>query len=212
MGEYARRLDGQRVKIGTCESMYYLRFDQRSQVRHESGNVDPNGQDMYELRFRFPWPEEDHEAPGDFSQWPYEKTQAVHGAVPFPEFEHYPVQFTASAGYCMSIPCPESLPGATGSSSDRMDFHGAKIFRNGFPGRLGIAYQKPLRDGTLCLVVRCGGCGAMVRLEEWKSAEPVVVALRAEADRHPDQAKRLHVIADRIAAGYEAQRVKAASA
>lgn len=33
MGEYAKRMrDGERVKIGTCENMYYLRFEERHQV------------------------------------------------------------------------------------------------------------------------------------------------------------------------------------
>lgn len=66
MGEYAtRKSDGQNVKIGTCENMYYLRADQVELIRPESGNVSPL-RDWKEIRFRFPWPDEDSVAPGDF--------------------------------------------------------------------------------------------------------------------------------------------------
>ena len=58
MGEYAKH-KGEEIKIGTCENMYYLRFDQRHKVKALPGNVDPNGADAYALRFRFPWPNED---------------------------------------------------------------------------------------------------------------------------------------------------------
>lgn len=41
MGEYANYM-GQRVKIGTCESMYYLRWDQRGKVTNsETPLYDP---------------------------------------------------------------------------------------------------------------------------------------------------------------------------
>jgi hypothetical protein len=67
MGEYAiRKSDNVEVKIGTCESMYYLRADQRSQVRHLEGNVHPE-RDAHSIRFRFPFPDEDTIAPGDFN-------------------------------------------------------------------------------------------------------------------------------------------------
>jgi hypothetical protein len=36
MGEYAtRKSDNEYIKIGTCESMYYLRFDDINQVVYE---------------------------------------------------------------------------------------------------------------------------------------------------------------------------------
>lgn len=64
MGEYAiRKSDGERVKIGTCENMYYLRYEDRDKVRALSGNVDPV-RDAVHLRFRIPFPDEDHIQPG----------------------------------------------------------------------------------------------------------------------------------------------------
>ena len=40
MGEYAKR-NGKEIKIGTCESMYYLRYEHRKQVQPMPGNVNP---------------------------------------------------------------------------------------------------------------------------------------------------------------------------
>lgn len=43
MGEYAVRIsDGERIKIGTCEDMLYLRFEDRHKVSAENGSVNPN--------------------------------------------------------------------------------------------------------------------------------------------------------------------------
>lgn len=172
MGEYAKRLsDEANIKIGTCEDMYYLRFDQRDQVAHQSGNVDPNSEDVYALRFRFPWPSEDGTAPGEFADYHksyglsrFEGCGAEHA-------EHGSVQFSAPAGYLLSLPCPEG-PAAT-----------LPVHRNGFSGAVHLVQQKLLRDGRLVPIMRCGGCGAKWRLENPAEIEALVVAIRAEADR-----------------------------
>lgn len=57
MGEYAI-YQGRRVKIGTCEDLYYLRLDQVPLVQAEASSVDPRSC-LDVLRFRFPWPDED---------------------------------------------------------------------------------------------------------------------------------------------------------
>jgi hypothetical protein len=60
MGEFAKRhSDGQSVKIGTCEDMYYLRLEDRDKVTPE-----PNSGFGY--RFRLPFPNEDHFQPGEY--------------------------------------------------------------------------------------------------------------------------------------------------
>lgn len=59
MSEMATRLsDGQEVKIGTCESMYYCRWDQRKKVRYPYMTTG--------LHWRLPLPKEDGIKPGDF--------------------------------------------------------------------------------------------------------------------------------------------------
>lgn len=59
MGEYAKRkIDGVEVKIGTCEQMYYLRYEQRNEVEYDFGN--------YEFNWRIPTPTEDNIPAGEF--------------------------------------------------------------------------------------------------------------------------------------------------
>ena len=60
MGEYARRKsDNASIKIGTCESMYYLRYGDRDKVICDIGS----GFGHY---WRLPVPSEDHILPGDY--------------------------------------------------------------------------------------------------------------------------------------------------
>jgi hypothetical protein len=172
MGEYARRKsDGQEIKIGTCEDMYYLRADQRFQVSPLPGNLDPASKSVvHVLRFRFPWPHEDGTQPGEFEE--YEKAVAVHGVSAPAGVEHHSVQFAAHAGYLVSLPCPE------GPSS-----HGLTIHRNGFKGAVLLTQQKLLADGRLVPICRCGGCGSAWRVEDPADIEAIAVAFRAEGDR-----------------------------
>ena len=60
MGEYAhRKPDGEYVKIGTCENMYYCRWEQRDQLY--------DYKDIDNLFWRLPIPTEDELLPGEFS-------------------------------------------------------------------------------------------------------------------------------------------------
>lgn len=202
MGEYARFRD-QSVKIGTCEEMYYLRYDQRHLVWQERGSLDPNRNDVAcELRFRFPWPDEDGTEPGGFDA--YERSLAIRG-VPVPEgVEHGTVQFVAHAGYVISLPCPEGLVGATAGLTAGA-WNGVTIHRNGFSGAVHLCQQKPTPDGkTLRAIFKCGGCGAKWRAETWTDVEPYIVALRSEGDRRAKDGcgDFYHRIADRLADGY----------
>lgn len=59
MGEYAKRkIDGTDIKIGTCKSMYYCRYDQMKEVEY-SYNTD-------NFYWRIPTPDEDGTLPGDY--------------------------------------------------------------------------------------------------------------------------------------------------
>lgn len=173
MGEYAS-FHGEHVKIGTCEDMYYLRFDQRRLVGFVTGNVDvQDHQTVLGLRFRFPWPDEDNIAPGGFDD--FDRSVWIPGAKVPEGVEHGAVQFTAH-GYNLCIPCPE------GSGVPPV-----KVFRNGFGGSVRLVRQKLLRDGRLVPILKCGGCGHLWRVEEESEIEELAVLLRAEGDkRRPD--------------------------
>jgi hypothetical protein len=63
MGEYAG-FNGEKIKIGTCESMYYLRFEDRSRVTKLPNNLNPSTEAG--LFFRLPFPDEDEIGPGSY--------------------------------------------------------------------------------------------------------------------------------------------------
>lgn len=209
MGEYAK-YRSKEIKIGTCESMYYLRFDQRHKVTALRGNVDPNSSDALAIRFRFPWPDEDKNEPGAFED--YGRAIAAPGLVTPEGVEHYKVQFVAHAGYLVSLPCPEGpqvleLPLNDGKMT--VDLKGLNIHRNGFSGAVKLVQQKLLADGRLVPVCGCGGCGSLWRVEEPTDIEALAVAFRAEGDSRirqsrdhdPIEGKWWNQIADRILYG-----------
>jgi hypothetical protein len=214
MGEYAK-YSGREVKIGTCEDMYYLRYDQRHLVERVSGSVDVISL-AHVLRFRFPWPDEDHVSPcGDeFHDNGFSRTIAVPGNdIVLPDFDHFSVQFTARAGYLIGLPCPE----AGAAYWEGLGTVRGSIHRNGFSGKVHLCAQKPapmevnqdVADREVWIIVQCGGCGAMCRLEKWAGeAQAVALAFMEEAARRDNGRPDFYIkIAARIAAGYRDGRV-----
>jgi hypothetical protein len=185
MGEYAR-YKGQSIKIGTCESMYYLRWDQVGDVHAESNSVDPMSH-RFSLRFRFPFPDEDGTRPGDFD--PYDRNVRVWGVgLPADGIDHYSVQFKAGNGYLLSVPCPEQSDEGIISLDDGTE-KGYKVHRNGYGGAIGVHSQKWVKadeDGPerLVTVCTCRGCGALYRLHTRDMAQEVADALtRSDFER-----------------------------
>lgn len=204
MGEYAS-VGGQRVKIGTCEDLYYLRADQVRKVANSDTDLsDP--ETLSVVRFRFPWPDEDATPPGAFED--YDRGLRLWG-VPVPEgVQHGSVQFQARNGYLLSLPCPEGPDAPEG------------VARNGYGGACSLV-QQGWRGGRLVGIARCNGCGARYRLEDGNE-EAAAVAIRAEADRqyrtadehgtegNRDIGDRLNTIATRLLNGY-AMRLEGAA-
>jgi hypothetical protein len=209
MGEYAKvKGTGESVKIGTCESMYYLRADQVRQVWHEHGNVDP-ARDTASLLYRFPFPREDGESPGGFdSAWP---SFRLH--VPIPDIEHGLTQFTAGNGngYLVSLPCPESAP--VTQPGARVLENGLRIGLNGYGGSVNLVAQRVLGD-RLVAVGECRGCGRLFRWPTIEDVQPVLDELERKAEEQQRTAERNNTpgnadvareyveIARRIVAGY----------
>lgn len=203
MGELAK-LGSDTIKIGTCEDMYYLRYDQRHRVTPMSGSVNPVT-DAPALRFRFPWPDEDKALPGAFD--PYDRGVCVRGLMPPADAAHYNVQMTAR-GYVASVPCPESSR-YTDDGTGRRSLGELHIHLNGFAGSVLLCAQKYVPGVGLVPILRCGGCGTMWRDEDHHSIEAIAVALRSDADRRSQCNKRdgsikwLHAVADRVLAGIQ---------
>jgi hypothetical protein len=194
MGEYAKH-KGKTIKIGTCEDMYYLRHDQRHLVTPERGSVDVNGKYAGELRFRFPFPQEDGKPPGDFEPF---HGLGVWGIEAPEEIDHGSLQFTRNypegGGILLSTPCPESKEGKAS---------GLKFAYNGYNGKVRIVQQRIIGD-ELWTVCECGSCGAKYRLD-LEDAEELAVRLRSMADGkcNAQPAAYYHTVADRILQGYK---------
>lgn len=209
MGEYAD-YKGQRIKIGTCESMYYLRADQMNDVRPVPGALDV-------IRFRFPFPAEDGTEPGDFDYPPKGPVVDYPSELPA-QHDKVSVQTGDHAWRRLSayLPCPTVAPEL---------WH---QYVQSYTPAVRIMYQG-YRNGHLAVIVECAYCDGMWNLPELEQAERLVVSIRSQADglrrlgesrredtlrRHgPDvgdpmaerevaQAAELHIVADRILAGY----------
>lgn len=202
MGEYALRADGQEIKVGTCESMYYLRFDQLDQITGISGSLDPSSPSTWDyVRFRFPFPHEDGIQPGEFADYDY--SVALWGIEP-PEIEHSMIQFVAREGFNVMLPCPVSLEGQLFSVES------SKIHKNGYAGDVRIVQQR-VWEGRLVLVAACGGCGSRYRYPTIEDVAPVLDWIDKQATRlalpgrDQDEPRAIwwRTIADRISAGYD---------
>jgi len=218
MGEYAL-YDGEQIKIGTCEDMYYLRADQAHLVRPVPNSLDPIAE-AASIRFRFPFPDEDDVAPGAFGN--HERSAVLSMATP-DDVSHGTIQFSARPGYLVSLPCPEGADGRA------LPF---KMHRNGFSGSTAIVQQRCL-DGVRMLVCRCEGCGEKWRVPTLDDARPYIRACLATAAEHETRAGLLGYpesqrltdrqqgewwakVAERIEAGYapgcgNLSRIKVAS-
>jgi len=165
MGEHTQ-YQGDTIKIGTCENMYYLRADQRHLVPEYDFALDVE-------RFRFPFPDEDDIEPGAFED--HGRGVKIPGYA-LPETlsgdEHGIVQFIASAGYNVCLPCPEGPN----------QIEGLKVHRNGWNGA-PVVRQQALRGGLWVTLVSCGACGCLHRLDTITDAEPVIEAFLTEAAR-----------------------------
>lgn len=212
MGEYAYVAEGNdAVKIGTCESMYWLRFDQLDEITARSEySLDPRDPRVWPgIRFRFPFPDEDGIPVGQHAE--YERGLNIFDAS-LAELitQHKRVQFISNqhggagrGGWNVMLPCPLS------PEARELEEDGTRIMRNG--GRTGIDIQQQRvwgkgADAVLAVVVRCAGCGALVSFHTLAGAAPIVEACIARANEaeNRDAAERWLTIAQRITAGYNA--------
>lgn len=171
MGEHAT-YNGEEIKIGTCEEMYYLRHDQRHLISdYEFGPLD---------RFRFPFPDEDHIEPGQFDD--HDRGVQCYGwRIPTDWGDgHGAVQFIASSGYNLCIDCPEAH--SAGDEVGAIDVNGIKVHRNGWSAWPRVVQQRAA-DGVLATIVKCGACGAKWRIPDLETARPIIDGLIAEAER-----------------------------
>jgi hypothetical protein len=162
MGEYAK-FNEDEVKIGTCESMYYLRYEDRLKVKPIAGNVDTHNE--IGLFWRLPYPEEDNITPGGYDiynrgerLWKYEGAGENKHCLDFadPQLADYPgtIQLKHESGLLVNAPCfhGEKLPENT---------RDIKFFWNGKSWSLELAFIKNVSETAIVPIVRCRHCGKM---------------------------------------------------
>jgi hypothetical protein len=157
MGEYAKRIsDGERIKIGTCESMYYLRYEDRHLVSKLPDSLDPATETG--LFWRLPHPDEDGIRPGDYEN--YHRGVILHGFSD-PGLAENPgtVQFH-KFGMLVNVPCHhgEKLPENTGD---------IRVFFNGKEDLYELTSIKNCADGTFRAVIECRACGKCWSSDDW---------------------------------------------
>ena len=178
MGEYGvRKSDGLRIKIGTCESNYYVRYEDKGKVKPDQGSE-------FGCFWRIPLPSEDGIEPGDYKS--HVCTQRLWKVVSreirkdregnevidqrtadFSDSEtvDYPgsIQLKHECGLLMSVPC----------------YHGEKLpetpegFRIGWNGKSWFYELRFLKTqgSKVFPVVHCRACGNMWRYE-WADVLP----------------------------------------
>jgi hypothetical protein len=179
MGEYAKRKsDGVEIKIGTCESMYYLRWDDRDKVTPLPGSLNPATEGN--LYWRLPLPEEDDILPGAYESHdkritllPWEEEDNSWKTYE-PDDEVEPGTFQLhheSSGLLLNVRCYHGvkLPDV---GADIKAFWNGKAYHN---WELCFIKNHELPDGQQELrpLVRCRHCGSMFR-EQWVNVLPHV--------------------------------------
>jgi hypothetical protein len=171
MGEYTnRKRDNEYIKIGTCECMYYLRWDDIDKVKSPGYSLREPG-----LWFRLPLPSEDNRQPGDYDNYeasvplaPYtdpETGQVIH--FDMPDATPGSFQLHHSSGLLLSVPChhgarlPEVGPGM-------------RAHWNGKPSVNWVLYMVKNHKGEgLLPIVKCAHCGDTYRAS-WAAVLPHV--------------------------------------
>jgi hypothetical protein len=186
MGEYAvRRSDRSSIKIGTCEDMYYLRFEDRHRIEPDKNSVNPAiDSQAAELRFRIPFPDEDGTPIGQYD--PYNRGLRLYRKVKsqttrpdtHEDFEDKNVigepgtiQLRhAESGLLLNVPCYHGMK--LPDVSEPM-----KAFWNGKGHAFEISLRCIMENGSLKLypVVGCRFCRKIWRYtwaEVWDYIQP----------------------------------------
>jgi len=175
MGEYAKlKTTGENVKIGTCENMYYLRFEDRYKV-------------VYDLsfdgcRFRLPFPDEDKEEIGNYREYErgidlipyYDEETETYSYFDDIYKEHYEqhkglIQLHHQSGLLINVSCYHGyrLPD-TNNSKDFKAFYNGKTPRSFELSQVKIQLNEETKIKELIPIVRCKHCKIPFRAD-WAS-------------------------------------------
>lgn len=174
MGEYAK-FNGREIKIGTCESMYYLRYEDRARVDPVPHSLDPAK--VTGLFFRLPYPDEDGQEPGSYKM--HNKGYRLGKREELPNGQSYwadwhpedaadadpgIIQLSHESGLLLNVPCHH------GAKLPDVGEH-VKAFWNGKSHALELSSVKSMPGGITRPVYHCRWCGSMWSCE-WEEILP----------------------------------------
>lgn len=164
MGEYAT-YNGHEIKIGTCENMYYIRYEDRFKVQPLENSLDCSSE--MGLRWRLPFPDEDCVEPGEYTKHDRgiilggfsDPTTTEDDAVGIIQLHH-------PSGILINLPCyhGEKLPEIQGKD--------VKIFWNGKAPAYALTAVKNTTEGIFP-IVSCQFCRTSWRYD-WNDVLPFV--------------------------------------
>ena len=167
MGEYAK-YKGVEIKIGTCENMYYLRYEDRDKVTKLHGSLNPATEKN--LFWRLPFPDEDKNGAGNYENYQrgYRLVDGANNDFPIDETMENSVgsfQMSHPSGLLLSVPCHHGakLPVAG---------EGWRVHWNGKSHAIELAFLKNTPEGVLP-VIRCRHCGDIWRCD-WDEVLPYI--------------------------------------
>jgi hypothetical protein len=170
MSEYAK-IDGIEVKIGTCENMRYIRYDEVDRCRAMPGSITAAEMKKHrgKLAFRFPFPSEDNAKGEDIAKRGMSDSPVVI-RMPFALPEGHHKSATIACGdrgmgrggaynVNMKVPCPCSEEGRKMTISKEPDGTIARIDSEWFI------------DGEWVTMFRCAYCEALFYLDKGEVEE-----------------------------------------
>jgi len=154
MGEYATlKATGDEIKIGTCESCYYLRFEDRLKVNYQGT--------FNNMWFRLPFPDEDHISLGAYSDYDraaplYDyidpEDETIKEPFSYEGTEKHPglIQLKHDTGLLINVPCYHGLK--------LPEMGEGKAFFNGKDPHMFEFCMVKYKEGQLIPLVRCKAC------------------------------------------------------
>jgi len=188
MGEYLC-FNGRQYKIGTCESLYYIRHDELKEIaelhqRDESGTLITDYLQPKIFFYRFPWPDEDGQDVSYSDNRDYSRKYTI--ANPGIETAHNTVACHIKAegggfGLNVMIPCPADTEAFKNSGLRSSPINITPLH---------IAFEKYDENGSPLTILGCGYCRQMFRITE-DDAEKVRAAVLRK-DNAPENPNSWH--------------------
>ncbi len=180
MGEYGF-YKKELVKIGTCEMMYYLRYEDRFAIKPEENSIDPSKEKN--LFWRLPYLDEDNLSPTKYTQ--HNRTLSLFKKVPSKTIyggDSYVYFWDDSLETSLGI---LSLRHPCGLSITLPCYHGHKLpefdeksqcsanWNGKFPGFIELAFMKNSGELGVVPVITCKACGNLWSVD-WEDVLPYV--------------------------------------